>query len=127
MNISNNLKHIEIVRGSFMEIDFKKRFDLITSFAAIEYINDKEALFEKMSSLLNPGGQLLLTTAHACFFRFWGRLGNYFRQKIFMEAYSKRKMRRLLAANGLHVVEMKDLCMKSFFTKGILLFVHAAK
>jgi ubiquinone/menaquinone biosynthesis C-methylase UbiE len=123
----NNLENIEQIHGSFMEIDLKDQFDLIVSFSAIEYIKDKEALYGKIADLLKPGGKLILTTAHNTFFRWWGRLGNYFRQKIFMAAYSKKKMRQLLTANGLNVVEMRDLCLKSLFTKGILLFVHAAK
>jgi ubiquinone/menaquinone biosynthesis C-methylase UbiE len=123
----NKLDNIDTIHGNFMDIDFGRRFDVIVSIAAIEYINDKDALFKKIGDLLAPGGRLLITTAHNTFFRWWGRMGNYFRQKIFMRAYSKRHMRRLLKANGLEVIEMKDLCMKTWFTRGILLFVHAAK
>lgn len=54
-------------------------------------------------------------------------MGNYFRQGIFMDAYSKREMNRLLSANGLEAKELTDLCLKSIFSKGILLFVHATK
>jgi len=123
----SNITNIDRIQGCFMEMDFNQRFDVIVSFSAIEYIKDKEALFKKMSGLLNPGGRLILTTAHNTFFRFWGRLGNYFRQKTFMQAYGKRQMRRLLSDNGLRVVEMEDLCMKYPLISGIMLFVHAAK
>lgn len=121
------LRNISLIHGDFMDIDFSVRFDIIVSFSAIEYIKDKKALFNKMASLLKPGGKLVLTTTHHTFFRWWGRLGNYFRQKVFMAAYSKEKMARLLAKNGLTVVEMHDLVLKTFLNKGVLLFVHAAK
>jgi len=123
----NNLENIEQIHGNFMEINFKKRFDLIVSFSSIEYFKEQDALFKKIGDLLNPGGRLVLTTIHNTFFRWWGRLGNYFRQKIFLDAYSKKRMAHLLTANGLKVVEIKDLIMKSLFSKGILLFVHAEK
>lgn len=123
----NGIENIDRIHGSFMDIDFKDQFDLIVSFSVIEYINDKDALFEKIAHLLKPGGILLFTTAHNTFFRFWGRFGNYFRQKVFMGAFSKRKIRRLLTVNGLQILRLEDLCLKSLFTGGILLFVHASK
>lgn len=119
--------NIRQIQGDFMETTFNEQYDLIISFSAIEYIKDKEALFAKIADLLAPGGNLIITTAHNTFFRWWGRLGNYFRQGILMDAYSKRTMRRLIVTNGLKVRELTDLCMKSLFSKGILLFVHATK
>lgn len=121
------VRNVTSSRGDFLEMSFAEKYDLIVSFSAIEYINDPRALFAKISGLLKPGGQLLLTTAHDTFFRFWGRLGNYFRQGVFIEAYSKRKMKKLLRANGMEAKELTDMCMKTFFTKGILLLVRAVK
>jgi hypothetical protein len=57
----------------------------------------------------------------------FGRIGNYFRQKIWMNAFSKRKIGKILAKNQLEIVEIRDLVMKTKLTKGILLFVHAKK
>lgn len=121
------ITNIRQIHGDFMKIPFQQKFDIIISFSALEYINDSQALFSKISQILAPGGKLILTTAHDTFFRWWGRMGNYFRQGIFMEAYSKKKMEKLLNENGLKVVEMADMCLKSFFVKGILLFVYAEK
>lgn len=121
------LPHIATCTGDFLALPFDTRYDLIVSFSAIEYIADKQALFAKISTLLNPGGQLVLTTAHNTFFRWWGRMGNYFRQGIFMQAYGKREMRRLLAANGLQERKICDLSMRTPLSNGILLFVHAEK
>jgi len=124
---ARKISNIKQIYGNFMDISFEERFDVIVSFSAIEYIKQNHALFAKISNLLAPGGHLIITTAHNTFFRWWGRMGNYFRQGIFMDAYRKKEMERLLAANGLEIKEITDLCMKSFFCKGVLLFVHASK
>lgn len=121
------LPNVTTCSGDFLTFPFDTRYDLIVSFSAIEYIADKQALFAKIAALLNPGGQLILTTAHNTFFRWWGRMGNYFRQGIFMQAYGKREMRGLLAANGMREREISDLGMCTPFSSGILLFVHAEK
>lgn len=124
---SNGITNVNLVHANFLETSFTEKFDLIVSFSAIEYLKDDKALFAKISSLLVSGGHLIITTTHNTFFRWWGRMGNYFRQGIYMNAYSKRKMRRLLSSNGLKPVELIDLCLKSIFSKGILLFIHATK
>jgi ubiquinone/menaquinone biosynthesis C-methylase UbiE len=121
------LGNIDLVHGDFMNIDFPERFDLIVSVSAIEYIRDQDALFKKMAELLKPGGRLLLATANQTFIRWWGRLGNYFRQGVFMTAFSERRMSGLLEKNGLRIVDMRSLCLKTFLSKGVLLFVHAEK
>jgi len=121
------IHNIETFCGDFLSFPEHTLFDVLVSFSAIEYIKDSEALFKKISALVKPGGKVIITTAHNTFVRFWGRLGNYFRQGIFMQAYSKRKMKRLLEKNGFELMEMEDLALKTFFTKGILLFVHAQK
>ncbi len=124
---AQGITNVKRIYGNFMETSFEAKFDLIISFSAIEYIREKEALFTKIAGLLNPGGHVILTTAHDTFFRWWGRMGNYFRQGIFMDAYRKSEMKKLMAANGLEIKELKDLSLKSIFSKGILLFVHATK
>jgi 2-polyprenyl-3-methyl-5-hydroxy-6-metoxy-1,4-benzoquinol methylase len=121
------ITNVRQICGSFLETDFEGPFDVIMSFSAIEYIKDSKALFRKISGLLKPGGHLILSTAHDTFLRFWGRLGNYFRQGIYLDAYSKGRMKRLLAENGLRIEEVRDLCLKNLFFRGILLFVHAVK
>ena len=121
------ISNIERICGNFIDRTFDEKFDLIVSFSAIEYIGEKEALFAKLSNLLAPGGELIITTAHNTFFRWWGRMGNYIRQGIYMQAYSKKIMRKLISTNNMEIVEITDLCLKSIFTKGVLLFVHAKK
>jgi len=123
IGITNITQHC----GDFLALPLKKKYDMIVSFSAIEYIQDIEALFDKIDELLKPGGYLILTTSHNTFFRWWGRMGNYFRQGIFMVAYSKKQMKKNLESRGIKILGIKDLCMKFLFVKGILLFVYARK
>jgi len=121
------IANITRICGSFLETPIDEQFDIIMSFSALEYIKDSKALFHKISNHLKPGGSLIVTTAHDTFLRWWGRLGNYFRHGIILDAYSKKRIRKLLGENGIRIVELQDLCLKNFFFKGILLFIHASK
>lgn len=124
---NEKLQNIETISGDFMEIDIKEKFDFIVSFSAVEYIKNKSALFEKISSLLKPDAEVFITTAHNSFFRLFGRLGNYFRQKVYMNVFSKKEVARLCKKYNLLVIETKDSVMKSFCFNGILLKIHAKK
>lgn len=121
------LTNITYIEGDFLQVPLHERFDYIVSFTAIEYILNKKALFHKIAQLLKPGGTLFITTTHKSFIRFWGCFGNYFRQHIFMNMYSKREVRRLLRHNGLAPLQIKDYVLKHFPFKGILLIIHAQK
>ncbi len=121
------ISNIEMLCGDFLEIPFNQKFDVILSFSAIEYIKNSEKLFSKISSLMNDGGCLIITTAHDTFLRWWGRFGNFLRQGIFLNAYSKKKVKMLLEKNNFEVIKLEDFCLKNFFIKGILLFVYAKK
>lgn len=124
---SLKLENINIINDDFLNHHFDIQYDAIVGFSSIEYIKDKKALFKKIASLLKPNGIIIITTAHNTFFRLFGRLGNYFRQKIFMNAYSKKEMKKLLLENDFEVLEIEDLVMKSRFVKGILLYIIAKK
>lgn len=121
------LTNITCIEGDFLQVPLHERFDYIVSFTAIEYIRNKKALFNKMAYLLKPGGTLFITTTHKSFIRFWGCFGNYFRQHIFMNMYSKREVRRLLRHNSLTPLLIEDYVLKYFPLKGILLVIHAQK
>ncbi len=122
-----NIKNVQIIHDPFLDVDFTETFDLIVSFSAIEYIQDTQSLFKKISDLCTPGGKIMITTAHNTFFRLFGRLGNYFRQKVYMNAFTKKEIRSLLGTNGLQLDVLEDLSLKTWLTKGILLFILAHK
>ena len=122
-----HITNITAIEGDFLQAPISGTFDYIVSFTAIEYILDKKALFQKMAQLLKPGGILFITTTHKTFIRFWGCFGNYFRQHIFMNMYSKREVKKLLRNNGLTPVLIEDHILKRFPFKGILLVIHAQK
>ena len=122
-----HITNITTIEGDFLQTPIPGTFDYIVSFTAIEYILDKKALFRKMAQLLKPSGKLFITTTHKTFIRFWGCFGNYFRQHIFMNMYSKREVKKLLQNNGLKPLLIEDYVLKRFPFKGILLVIHAQK
>ena len=122
-----HITNITTIEGDFLQIPISDNFDYIVSFTAIEYILDKKTLFQKMAQLLKPSGKLFITTTHKTFIRFWGCFGNYFRQHIFMNMYSKREVRKLLQKNGLTPLLIEDHVLKRCPFKGILLVIHAQK
>ena len=122
-----HITNITPIEGDFLQTPISGTFDYIVSFTAIEYILDKKALFRKMAQLLKPSGKLFITTTHKTFIRFWGCFGNYFRQHIFMNMYSKREVKKLLQNNGLKPLLIEDYVLKRFPFKGILLAIHAQK
>lgn len=122
-----HITNITTIAGDFLQTPISGTFDYIISFTAIEYILDKKALFHKMAQLLKPGGTLFITTTHKTFIRFWGCFGNYFRQHIFMNMYSKREVKKLLQKSGLTPLLIEDHVLKRFPFKGILLVIHAQK
>ncbi|MGI5101830.1 class I SAM-dependent methyltransferase [Treponema vincentii] len=122
-----HITNITTIEGDFLQTPIPGTFDYIVSFTAIEYILDKKALFRKVAQLLKPSGKLFITTTHKTFIRFWGCFGNYFRQHIFMNMYSKREIKKLLQNNGLKPLLIEDYVLKRFPFKGILLVIHAQK
>ena len=124
---AEKLTNICVQKGDFLGTEIGGSFQAIVSFSAIEYIFAKDKLFKKMSRLLDSKGKLLLTTAHDTFFRLFGRMGNFYRQKIYLTAYRKKEMEKLLYNNGFIIHRIQDLVLKTFFSKGILLFVYAQK
>ncbi|MDH5680291.1 MAG: methyltransferase domain-containing protein [Spirochaetota bacterium] len=125
--ITHKISNVEIINDDFLNISFNKQFNLIVSFSAIEYLKNEKQVFHKLNQSCKTGGHLLITTAHNTFLRMFGRLGNYFRQKVYMNAFRKKKMIKLLEENGFQLVRMDDLVLKSWISKGILLFVYAKK
>ena len=122
-----HITNITTIEGDFLQTPISDTFDYIVSFTAIEYILNKKALFHKMAQLLKPGGKLFITTTHRTFIRFWGCFGNYFRQHIFMNMYSKREVKKLLRNNEFTPLLIEDHVLKRFPFKGILLVIHAQK
>ena len=122
-----HITNITTIEGDFLQTPISGTFDYIVSFTAIEYILNKKALFHKMAQLLKPGGKLFITTTHRTFIRFWGCFGNYFRQHIFMNMYSKREVKKLLRNNEFTPLLIEDHVLKRFPFKGILLVIHAQK
>ncbi len=54
--------NIEFIKSDITLFQTEKRFDLITLFNVIHWIHDLDALFEKIKSVLQPNGSVLIVT-----------------------------------------------------------------
>jgi ubiquinone/menaquinone biosynthesis C-methylase UbiE len=50
-----------LIRGDFLSYSFNESFDVIYSSLTFMHIKDKQAAFQKVESLLNPGGRFVLS------------------------------------------------------------------
>lgn len=107
-------KILELNQIEFREHNLKKLgelaseiglFDQVLSFEVIEHIQDDNHLMADMSSLLKPGGQLILTTPFRDYKRMWGdKLSEQEDGGHVRWGYTHAEMRALMEKNGLEVV-----------------------
>jgi len=65
LRAKNNLagsKRVTFIEGDFIEKDIRDLFDCVFSSRAIEYMEDKEALVQKLWDITLPGAQVVLIT-----------------------------------------------------------------
>ena len=55
-------KNVSFIHGDFMKLNFNQKFDKIFAVRAIEYVENKDKLLEKMNSLLKVNGKIVLIT-----------------------------------------------------------------
>ena len=56
-------KNVKTLVNSFLDQEFKEKFDFIFCSRAIEYIPNKSAVLNKIESLLNPRGRAIIITS----------------------------------------------------------------
>jgi len=90
-NVKSN--RVERVVKSFLDENFKKKFDFIFFSRSIEYIPNKLRVIEKLNSLLRPGGKCIIVTSppHPTFFAMKKVLG----KKIDLEHTQRISVYRL--------------------------------
>jgi len=55
-NLARDRLRLSVKTGSFIEMEFDGKYDIICAYYVLEHFRDQKALFEKISNLLNPGG-----------------------------------------------------------------------
>jgi len=80
-------KGIKIVSNDLYAIDTQKKFDLITAVDVIEHTENPEVFIQKLMTLLEPHGQLIISTGNTDNW-LWKRLKNRFWYSKFPEHIS---------------------------------------
>lgn len=78
------IKNIEFCHTSAENFSTGSSFDLVVSFSAFQYINDPLKVFKNISTILKPGGALIVLTAH----------GN---DPVFSEVMESKKWKSIIA------------------------------
>lgn len=123
----SNIKNINIITGNIENISIDKKYSVLCSFSSFEYINDLAALISHLSDNLHQGGYIYFTTAHLSFFRFFAQIGNALRQGIWLKAYSRKEIQKILKNCNFENVSISTHTMKTFLSRGILLEVSGKK
>ncbi len=101
---------IRYYQGDVVTFPFAKKFDVVSGLMVIEHIGDPHGFIQRITSLLNPRGIVIINTINAsgllyrlaCVFRCIGFRGPFERlyDKHHLEHYGTRSLRALLESEG---------------------------
>jgi 2-polyprenyl-3-methyl-5-hydroxy-6-metoxy-1,4-benzoquinol methylase len=100
-----------VMVGDFMETEFDETFDVILAFAFIHLFPKAEvpAVFDKMKSVLHPGGVCLISTTESS----ESREGMYVKEDFgkeyrrFRKYWTEEELRESLIASGFEILDLK--------------------
>jgi 2-polyprenyl-3-methyl-5-hydroxy-6-metoxy-1,4-benzoquinol methylase len=100
-----------VMVGDFMETEFDETFDAILAFAFIHLFPKAEvpAVFDKMKSVLHPGGVCLISTTESS----ESREGMYVKEDFgkeyrrFRKYWTEEELRESLIASGFEILDLK--------------------
>lgn len=121
------LSGITVIRGDAGRLSFEATFDAVCAFSSLEYFRDLSGLLGRLHACLKPGGLLYFTLARRSFLRIFGQIGNAMRQGVWLRAYGRRGLGRILHRAGFRPVEIRPFGLKSILSGGILWEVAARR
>jgi len=111
--------------GNAETLELGGPFDGVCAFSSLAYLEDLPAFLGRLAPRMKPGGVLYVLTARRSLFRFFTQVGNAMRQGIWLKAYSRRQMGRMLQEAGFEVVSIRSHLLKCVISGGMLLEVEA--
>jgi peptidoglycan-N-acetylglucosamine deacetylase len=121
------LTGIRVIRGDAGRLSFEATFDAVCAFSSLEYFRDLSGLLGRLRACLKPGGLLYFTLPRRSFLRIFGQIGNAMRQGVWLRAYGRRGLVRILHRAGFLLIEIRPFGLKSILSSGILWEVVARR
>jgi SAM-dependent methyltransferase len=113
--IKNEHDGISFIQGDFDTFKFDSSFDVIVGFMVVEHMPDPRAFVQKIHTLLNPNGIVVLNTINssslmynlANLFRYcnWRGPCNRLYDHHHLQHYSLKSFKRLIKGNGFEVLD----------------------
>ena len=105
------------IYNDFLEnIDFKKKYDVVSAYAIMEHLMDPLKFINKLNEIINPGGLLvILIPTHQClkrkFLDYFGNLWHMYSPPEHLNFYSRKFLDKYLYDKGFKLA-------KRFYTSG---------
>jgi peptidoglycan-N-acetylglucosamine deacetylase len=117
---AEGLSNIRVLHGDAGRISAGTGFDAVCAFSSLEYFRDLAGLLRHLRSQLKPGGRLYFTIARRSWLRLPAQVGNAVRQGIWLRAYGKRELGRVLRRTGFIPQRIQSFGLKGAFNRGML-------
>ncbi len=114
----NDIPDIAFYRADFLKTEINRKFDLVTSMASIEHVEDVNSFVRRLANLSSQGGIISVTTDNAggIFFslsRFLKKAGlatPYYSlyEPAHLQHFTNKSLRILLEKNGLKVISQRN-------------------
>ncbi|MBI2543607.1 MAG: class I SAM-dependent methyltransferase [Candidatus Aenigmarchaeota archaeon] len=101
-------KNVRFIHGDIAELNSNKKFDKIVAIRSIEYIPDKDKMFEKIMSLLKDNGKIvIITKSKPCLWGVTKKEKNFWQDKI-----SPKRLSELCIKYGLSNITVKPVIIR---------------
>ncbi len=121
------LTGVRIIPGDARRLELGGMFDAACAFSSLEYFRDLPGLLARIGTRIKPGGLLYFTLARRSPFRLPGQIGNAVRQGVWLRAYGRSSLVRMLGRSGYRVQEIRSFGMRGILGRGLLWEVVALR
>lgn len=121
------LTRIRTVQGDAARLSYGTEFDAVCAFSSLEYFRDLPGLFAHLATQLKPGGLLYFTLARRSPIRLPAQVGNTVRQGVWLRAYGRRALTRILRRTGFRIQDIRSFGLRGISGLGMLWEVAARR
>ncbi len=116
---------VEFVAGDFMNLPFLKNcFDVVVTLEVLAHVADQQAFIHKITSLLRPGGYLMLATQNHFVLKYFNRVPPT-RPGQLRRWVGRRELREMVETTGFQVLQIFSITPRA--NRGIMHLVNSRK